>query len=574
MADPRAIPSLLQFLIEQERITSEQAVKIARHAKDRDIPVTLHLTQSQMVPPEILGLEIARFAKLPFYDVNAHNLRILPEKFLQFDWISKKIALPLYRRGDTLLIGVIEPDLKELMNIAFLTQMNIEYVIVEARALANLLDTLEEQNALPQHDQNSQAFFDTITDAFSNEEDVEVETVEHHEEVLNDQDINETPVVRFVNKILIDAIESQSSDIHFEPFEKICRLRYRQDGVLNEIINAPKKLLNPVVARLKVMANLDITERRIPQDGRFRLLLAKQKAIDIRLSTCPTLQGEKVVMRILDPMTSHLEIKHLGMHAAQERNFCRAIEKPQGMILVTGPTGSGKTVTLYTALQQLNSIEKNISTVEDPVEIFVHGINQVQVHNKVGLNFQSALRSFLRQDPDIIMVGEIRDLETAEIAIKAAQTGHLVLSTLHTNSAPLTIARLVSMGIKPYNIASALTLVVAQRLARRLCEHCKKPVKDIDDALRAFDQVPETHNHTLFEAVGCSYCNHGYKGRIGIFEVLPVCNALKAIILEGANAIDIEHFARAQKIPGLQAAGLSLALSGVTSLSEIKRVTL
>jgi type IV pilus assembly protein PilB len=384
---------------------------------------------------------------------------------------------------------------------------------------------------------------------------------------------DDTPIVKFVNKVLLDAIKRGASDIHFEPYESVYRVRFRMDGILRPVAAPPPKLNPRIASRLKVMAGLDIAERRVPQDGRIKLSISKTKAIDFRMSTCPTLFGEKIVLRVLDASAAKLGIEKLGYEPNQQKIFLDAIAKPYGMVLVTGPTGSGKTVSLYTALNILNTEGVNISTVEDPVEIRVPGINQVQQNAKKGMTFAAALRSFLRQDPDIIMVGEIRDLETAEIAIKAAQTGHMVLSTLHTNDAPQTIARLMNMGIAPYNITSSVTVVVAQRLARRLHD-CKKPLKLPREALLAEGFLEsEVDTMTIYDAVGCSNCNDGYKGRLGIYQVMPMSEAIQQIILSGGNAMQIAAAAKESGVPDLRASALKKCRDGMTSLAEINRVT-
>jgi type IV pilus assembly protein PilB len=385
---------------------------------------------------------------------------------------------------------------------------------------------------------------------------------------------DDAPVVKFVNKILVDAIKRGASDIHFEPFESVYRVRLRMDGLLRPVATAPVKMGTRIASRLKVMSGLDIAERRVPQDGRIKLNLTKTRAIDFRVSTLPTLFGEKIVLRILDGSSAKLGIDKLGYEEVQKNLYLEAIEKPYGMVLVTGPTGSGKTVSLYTALNILNTDGRNISTVEDPVEIRVEGINQVQQNVKRGMTFAAALRSFLRQDPDVIMVGEIRDLETAEIAIKAAQTGHMVLSTLHTNDAPQTIARLMNMGIAPYNITSSVTLIIAQRLARRLHD-CKKPLELPPAALLAegFTQAEIDAGFTLYEAVGCDSCNEGYKGRLGIYQVMPMAEEIQQIILQGGNALQIAEAAKKAGINDLRASALLKVRNGITSLAEINRVT-
>ncbi|MGD8341520.1 MAG: type IV-A pilus assembly ATPase PilB, partial [Gammaproteobacteria bacterium] len=393
---------------------------------------------------------------------------------------------------------------------------------------------------------------------------------------ITNADVEDAPVVKFVNKVMLDAIKRGASDIHFEPYEKYYRIRLRQDGVLDEIARPPIALALKVAARLKVMARLDIAERRVPQDGRIKMKLSRNRAIDFRVNTCPTLHGEKVVCRLLDPSSAQLGIDALGYEELQKELYLKNLNKPYGMILVTGPTGSGKTVSLYTGLNILNTNDRNISTAEDPAEINLPGVNQVNVNPKVGLTFASALRAFLRQDPDIIMVGEIRDLETAEIAIKAAQTGHLVLSTLHTNDAPKTLTRMVDMGVKPYAIASTVSLIIAQRLARRLCDSCKEPIDVPAEALlkEGFSQADIDDGLQVFGANGCKICTAGYKGRIGIFQVMPVTDKIGRIIMEGGNAIQIADQAKADGIPDLRASGLRKVKDGVTSLEEVNRVTI
>jgi type IV pilus assembly protein PilB len=392
---------------------------------------------------------------------------------------------------------------------------------------------------------------------------------------VNNSDIDDAPIVRFVNKVMVDAIKKGASDIHFEPYEKHFRIRLRQDGVLAEIARPPVALAGKVAARLKVMARLDIAERRIPQDGRIKMKLSKNRAIDFRVNTCPTLFGEKVVCRLLDPSSAQLGIDALGYEEHQKKLYLDTLAKPYGMILVTGPTGSGKTVSLYTGLNILNTADRNISTAEDPVEINMAGINQVNVNPKVGLTFAAALRAFLRQDPDVIMVGEVRDLETAEIAIKAAQTGHLVLSTLHTNDAPKTLTRLVDMGVKPYAIASSVSLIIAQRLARRLCPNCKEPVDIPAEALKkeGFTQAEIEAGITIFGPKGCSQCTMGYKGRVGIYQVMPVTETLGRIIMEGGNAMQIAETAKKDGVADLRQSALKKVKDGLTSLEELNRVT-
>jgi type IV pilus assembly protein PilB len=388
-------------------------------------------------------------------------------------------------------------------------------------------------------------------------------------------DVEDAPIVRFVNKVMLDAIKRGASDIHFEPYERAYRIRFRLDGVLKEVASPPVQLAIKLAARLKVMSRLDIAERRVPQDGRIKMKITKNRAIDFRVSTCPTLFGEKIVMRILDSSSAMLGIDALGYEPFQKKLYLECLARPHGMILVTGPTGSGKTVSLYTGLNILNTEDTNISTAEDPVEIMLPGINQVNINPKVGLTFPGALRAFLRQDPDVIMVGEIRDLETAEIAIKAAQTGHLVLSTLHTNDAPKTLTRLVDMGVKPYAIATSVSLIIAQRLARRLCKNCKAKLDVPEEALlkEGFTHEQIATDLQIFGPVGCPQCTDGYKGRVGIYEVMPVTEEIGRIIMAGGSALDIKEQAAAEGIWNLRQSALKKVADGVTSLDEVNRVT-
>ncbi|MDI1352039.1 MAG: type IV-A pilus assembly ATPase PilB, partial [bacterium] len=445
---------------------------------------------------------------------------------------------------------------------------NTHAIVVEADKLTVLIDTL--LNA-----KESQGLSEYVDDGAD---------LEGFEISADDDDLdNETtssvtddaPIVKFVNKILLEAIKSGTSDIHFEPYEKDYRIRYRQDGILHEVANPPASLSGRITARIKVMSNLDISERRVPQDGGFKMKISKSRSVDFRVSTCPVSGGEKVVMRVLDPSTAKLGIEALGFNLKQRMEFLKAIERPQGMILVTGPTGSGKTVSLYTALNMLNTTEVNISTAEDPVEIKVPGINQVNINPKAGLTFSGALRSFLRQDPDIIMVGEIRDVETAEIAVKAAQTGHLVLSTLHTNSAAETLNRLVNMGIPTFNIASSVTIIIAQRLARKLCEHCKIIRDDYTDKGLIELGFREEHlaDLKLFKAVGCKQCTNGYRGRVGLYEVLTMTKSLGHLIMSGANSLEISKAAEDAGMLSIFQSGLEKVREGITTIEEVNRVT-
>ena len=503
---------------------------------------------------------------VPVLDAAALDFPQLPLKILSEELINKHTALPLFKRGSRLFVGIADPtNSAALDELKFHSGCAVEPILVEPEVLRRTIEqVLASQNAVMPDMEDAEGLEDLALGDTSDEGDGGVDAVGGED----------APVVKFVNKILVDAIKRGASDIHFEPFEGNYRVRVRMDGVLRAVASPPIKLGPRISSRLKVMAQLDIAERRVPQDGRIKLNLSKGKSIDFRVSSLPTLFGEKIVLRILDAAAARLGIEKLGYEDDQRKLFQDAIHKPYGMVLVTGPTGSGKTVSLYTALNILNTEGRNISTVEDPVEIRVNGINQVQQNVKRGMTFAAALRSFLRQDPDVIMVGEIRDLETAEIAIKAAQTGHMVLSTLHTNDASQTIARLMNMGIAPYNITSSVTLVIAQRLARRLHD-CKKPITLPEPALLAegFSKEDIAKGLYLYDAVGCSGCNEGYKGRLGIYEVMPMNEDIQRIILEGGGAMKIAEAASRSGVRNLRESALWKVRQGVTSLAEINRVT-
>ncbi|HVY66042.1 MAG TPA: type IV-A pilus assembly ATPase PilB [Gammaproteobacteria bacterium] len=527
-----------------------------------------HLVANRLGDPRQIAVAAAHEFGVPLLDLDAVDLDLDVVKLVDEKLLLKHRILPILQRGKRLFIAVCDPtNLQALDEIKFQTTLRIEPVIVEQDKLdARVARAIEA--------------VDTTMSSFE-EDDFDLENLEvsaGDEEVgadVNSSDIDDAPIVRFVNKVMVDAIKKGASDIHFEPYEKHFRIRLRQDGVLTEIARPPVTLAGKVAARLKVMARLDIAERRIPQDGRIKMKLSKNRAIDFRVNTCPTLFGEKVVCRLLDPTSAQLGIDALGYEEHQKKLYVENLAKPYGMILVTGPTGSGKTVSLYTGLNILNTTDRNISTAEDPAEINVPGINQVNVNPKVGLTFAAALRAFLRQDPDVIMVGEIRDLETAEIAIKAAQTGHLVLSTLHTNDAPKTLTRLVDMGVKPYAIASSVSLIIAQRLARRLCSNCKEPVEIPAEALlkEGFTQAEIDAGITIFGAKGCNQCTGGYKGRVGIYQVMPVTETIGRIIMEGGNAMQIAATAKQEGVADLRQSALKKVKDGLTSLEEINRVT-
>jgi type IV pilus assembly protein PilB len=528
-----------------------------------------HLVANRLGDPRQIAVAAAHEFGVPLLDLDAVDLDLDIVKLVDEKLLLKHRILPILQRGKRLFIAVCDPtNLQALDEIKFQTTLRIEAVVVEQDKLDARVGRAIEAVDTTMSSLDDDGDFDLENlEVSAGDEDVGAE--------VSSSDIDDAPIVRFVNKVMVDAIKKGASDIHFEPYEKHFRIRLRQDGVLTEIARPPVALAGKVAARLKVMARLDIAERRIPQDGRIKMKLSKNRAIDFRVNTCPTLFGEKVVCRLLDPSSAQLGIDALGYEEGQKRLYLEMLAKPYGMILVTGPTGSGKTVSLYTGLNILNTADRNISTAEDPVEINMAGINQVNVNPKVGLTFAAALRAFLRQDPDVIMVGEVRDLETAEIAIKAAQTGHLVLSTLHTNDAPKTLTRLVDMGVKPYAIASSISLIIAQRLARRLCSNCKEPIDIPAEALKkeGFTQAEIDSGITIFGPKGCSQCTSGYKGRVGIYQVMPVTEHLGRIIMEGGNSMQIAETAKQDGVADLRQSALKKVKDGLTSLEELNRVT-
>ena len=505
---------------------------------------------------------------VPLFDLNSLSVDLDTIRVVSDKLLTKHRVLPLYKRGKRLFLGVADPtNLHAIDEIKFQTGLAVEAIVVEDDKLQKFLDKAIEQA-------------DASMPNLGDDEGVDLDALEvsggedELDAAVSRDDVEDAPIVRFVNKVMLDAIRRGASDIHFEPYEKTFRVRLRMDGILKEIAQPPVQLAGKIAARLKVMSRLDIAERRVPQDGRIKMRLSKTRAIDFRMSTCPTLFGEKIVLRILDPSQAMLGIDSLGYEPFQRELYLKYLAKPQGMILVTGPTGSGKTVSLYTGLHILNKEDTNISTAEDPAEINLPGVNQVNVNNKVGLTFAAALRSFLRQDPDVVMVGEIRDLETAEIAIKAAQTGHLVLSTLHTNDAPQTLTRLIDMGVKPYAIATSVSLIIAQRLARRLCSSCKQLVDVPAEALRKEGfQEADIPGIKIYGPKGCQNCTDGYKGRVGLYQVMPVTESIGRIIMAGGNAIDITDQAAKEGVWDLRRSGLEKVKAGMTSIDEINSVT-
>ena len=538
-------------------------------SRERKVQLVHWLVSQNLASARDIAIAASQEFGVPLLDLDSINVDLEAIRLVNDKLLSKHRVLPLVKRGKRLHVAVSDPtNLHAIDEIKFQTGLSIEAVVAEDDKLQKAV-----QKAIEQVDTSMPHSADDEFDL----ETLEIDSDEPGDaDLAGRDDVEDAPIVRFVNKIMMDAIRKSASDIHFEPYEKYYRIRVRLDGVLKEVAQPPVQLAQKLAARLKVMSRLDIAERRIPQDGRIKMRLSKSRSIDFRVSSCPTLFGEKIVLRILDASTAMMGIDALGYELFQKELYLHALAKPQGMILVTGPTGSGKTVSLYTGLAILNKEGTNISTAEDPAEIVLPGVNQVNVHPKVGLTFASALRAFLRQDPDVVMVGEIRDLETAEIAIKAAQTGHLVLSTLHTNDAPQTLTRLVDMGVKPYSIATSVSLIIAQRLARRLCPNCKEPVDLPDDALLKEGFTREEVDSTefkVFRPIGCGQCVDGYKGRVGIYEVLPVSEAIGKIILSGGSAPDIKHQAEAEGVWDLRRSGLKKVRDGVTSLEEVNRVT-
>jgi type IV pilus assembly protein PilB len=555
-------------MVQDGIISEEQLQEATDGAKKAKMTLIAYLVNEELAEARAIAVAASHEFGVPLLDLDAVEIDLDVVRAVDQKLINKHRVLPLVKRGQRLFLGISDPtNLQAIDDIKFATSLRVDPVVVEQ-------DKLEERiiSAIEAVDTSMSALDDDDFDL----ENLDVAGEDDEKEDERRDDVEDAPVVRFVNKVLLDAIKRGASDVHFEPYEKIFRVRTRLDGVLSEVAQPPVILANKVCARLKVMSRMDIAERRVPQDGRIKMRLSKNRAIDFRVNTCPTLFGEKIVLRILDPSSAKLGIEMLGYEDHQRILYEKHLAKPYGMILVTGPTGSGKTVSLYTGLNILNTEDRNISTAEDPAEINLPGINQVNVNPKVGLTFASALKAFLRQDPDVIMVGEIRDLETAEIAIKAAQTGHLVLSTLHTNDAPKTLTRMVDMGVKPYAIATSISLIIAQRLARRLCDNCKE-VKDIPrEALEkeGFTAEELDAGVTIFGPKGCKACNGGYKGRLGIFQVMEVSETMGRIIMEGGNAIQIADQAAQEGVIDLRQAGLNKVKDGVTSLEEINRVTI
>ncbi|MEJ6515066.1 MAG: type IV-A pilus assembly ATPase PilB [Pseudomonadales bacterium] len=567
-ANPVQLSGLARRLVDDKLLEEHVARDASEEAAKTRVHFVTHLVQNNLATSIDVANSAAEEFGTPLLDLTALDPESIPKNLIDEKLVRANHAIPIFHRGNRLFVAVSDPtNRKGLEEIGFQTGVATEEILVEENKLTAFIETyLDAQES------------GGLGDIGDDDVDLDLEAVDEGgggaEEDDPGQAVDDTPVVRFINKMLMDAIKSNSSDLHFEPFEKSYKVRFRTDGVLHEVARPPVNLAPRISARLKVMSQMDISERRVPQDGRIKLKISKTKAIDFRVNTLPVLFGEKLVLRILDPSSAKMGIDALGYEDEQKKLFMEALYKPQGMFLVTGPTGSGKTVSLYTGLNILNTPELNISTAEDPVEINLEGINQCNVNHKVGLDFSEALRSFLRQDPDIVMVGEIRDIETANIAIKAAQTGHMVMSTLHTNSAPETLTRLRNMGVPAFNLATSINLIVAQRLARRLCS-CKEKIDIPKSALieKGFSEEQVDKGFDVFGPKGCGKCSGGYKGRVGIYEVVKITPEISKIIMEDGNSIEIAAECAKQGFKNIFQSALIKVMTGLTSLEEVDRVT-
>ncbi len=558
------IPGIAKRLLSSGALSKEKLELAIVESNKKNKSLITYIIEDDKVDTSLLAKLLSDELGIPYFDLQCYEVEHSPKVDIKTAAMEKNIMFPLFLRGEHLFIAVCDPtNVKILDDIKFQTNLIIEPVVTEYYKLSEVIRAVVSKAEINFLSNMNDDALDALQVA---------DGAESLEEIGGE---NDTPIVRFINKVILEAITSGSSDIHLEPYEHIYRVRFRQDGMLREYGQPPVNLAQRLASRIKIMSKLDISERRIPQDGRFKMRITKTRAIDFRVSTCPTLFGEKIVMRILDPTSASLGIEALGYEDFQRDHFLKAIHLSQGMVLVTGPTGSGKTVSLYTALNILNVEDVNISTAEDPVEINLPGINQVNVNVKAGLTFAAALKAFLRQDPDIIMVGEIRDLETAEIAIKAAQTGHMVLSTLHTNSAAETLTRLINMGVPSFNVATSVHLIIAQRLARKLCGFCKEEIKVPTKALLdiGFTEEEAAGELHIFKPVGCKKCKDGYKGRVGIYEVMPISKKIGEIIMNGGTSLDVANQALQENVWFLRKSGLHKVQQGLTSLEEISRVT-
>jgi type IV pilus assembly protein PilB len=561
------LSGLARTLIQEKLLTEDEAGAIQAQAESAKSPFITQLISSRKLSAQIIAETSAKAFGFPYFNLDAFNLDYLPTKKIDDKLMQTNRVLALQVRNNILYVAISDPtNLHALDSVQFQMGMALSPVVVEDDKLGRLIDQTIESGDASMKSMNLDDDYDLGGDYDQPIED-EVQT----------QEVDDAPVVKFLNKMLLDAINMGASDLHFEPYEKFYRVRYRVDGILREITQPPLAIKDKLASRIKVISSMDISEKRIPQDGRMKLVLSKTRTIDFRVSTLPLINGEKIVMRILDPSSATLGIEALGYEPVQKERLLSAVSRPYGLVLVTGPTGSGKTVSLYTCLNILNSPDVNIATAEDPCEIPLAGINQVNVNDKQGLTFAAALKSFLRQDPDIIMIGEIRDLETADMAIKAASTGHMVLSTLHTNDAPSTLTRLLNMGVAPFNIASAVSLITAQRLARRLCKNCKVPIDVPKEALLGvgFTEEDLKEEWQLYgpKVGGCELCNNGYKGRVGIYQVMPITDAISRIIMTNGTAHDIADQAKLEGVKDLRQSGLIKVMQGLTSIEEVEACT-
>ncbi len=570
MSTDTTITGLARLLVAENLLEREVALAAFTTADKNGTPLVRHLVKNRLIDSKVIAKTASQEFGLPLLDISAMDPTAFPLGQVDSKLLQKHNMLPILKKGHKMFLAVSDPSNQTgIDEIKFNTDSSIDLIVVEDDKPHQLIESLVKS---PEEEAGK---FDDLSSMGL--EDLDIELVDDkagldEEDVANAED--ETPIVRFVNKLLVDAMKMGASDIHIEPYEKIYRVRFRVDGILKEVTRPPLNIAMRICSRVKIMSNMDISEKRMPQDGRIKLKLSRTKSVDFRVNTLPTLWGEKIVLRILDASSAQLGIDVLGYEPSQKQLYLNALHQHQGLILVTGPTGSGKTVSLYTGLNILNTHERNISTAEDPVEINLEGVNQVAVNAKVGLDFATALRAFLRQDPDVVMVGEIRDLETAEIAIKASQTGHLVLSTLHTNSAPETLTRLMNMGIPSYNLATSITLIIAKRLARKLCGHCKKPLRLPPRILlqEGFTEA-QLPNLQVFGAVGCERCNDGYKGRVGVYQVMPITDRIARAIMDNGTSIQIADIARAEGYNNLRTSALMKVAQGFTSLAEANRIT-
>ena len=569
-----ALNGLARRLVEDQLLTADEALNHLKESKSNNTTFVHQLVNKSIISADKIASIASNEFGTPVYDLDCHNFNSIQKNIVDSRLITKHQALPLFKRGNRLFLAVTDPtNIHGFDEIKFNTGVNVDTILVAADKL-----TIAIEKYINEEEENLGDSLGGLDDEGLDSLDVEAPQENKEDDSLG---TDEAPIVKFVNKVLLQAIKLGASDIHFEPYEKSYRIRFRIDGILEVVQKPPTNLASRLAARLKVMSQMDISERRMPQDGRIKLKISRTRAIDFRVNTLPTLFGEKVVLRILDSSAASLGIEVLGYEEEQQKLYLDTLAQPQGMILVTGPTGSGKTVSLYTGLGILNTKERNISTAEDPVEINMDGINQVQINNKVGLNFAEALRSFLRQDPDVVMVGEIRDLETAEIAIKAAQTGHLVLSTLHTNSASETLTRLLNMGVPTFNVATTVSLIIAQRLGRKLCPSCRIPMTDVPDEVLSEEGLTEANiqipreQWDLFHSKkeGCSKCSKGAKGRVGIYEVVRITPTISHLIMEGGNSLEIAKAARSEGFNNLRISALRKVARGLISLEEANRVT-